>query len=56
MKRYIIRCIERNNPDAFWVDYSGIIHTDPEAARAEVRKAAVEHRKTHLFMIAEVEE
>ena len=56
MKRYIIRCIERHNPDAFWVDYSGIIHTDPETARAEVRKAALEHRKTHLFMIAEVEE
>lgn len=56
MKRWIIRCIEQCNPDAFWVDYSGIIHTDPEAARAEVRKAAVEHRKTHLFMIAEVVE
>ena len=53
--RWIIRCIEWNNPDDFWKDYSGIIHDDPETARAEVRKAAAEHQ-THLFMIAEVVE
>ena len=52
--RWIIKCIERNNPDDFWKEYSGIIHDDPETARAEIRKAAVDH-KTHLFMISEVE-